>query len=251
MATNTHKPPQGNPGDIMNWPMLKIEYRTDADAIAKLLPPGFVVGKEPLVYLTVYNYPVMDVPEYGAVMAVAADFNGIEGQYTLGYAIDQEDAVYVSREHWGQPKYLANIAFFRLMGDITAKVTHAGHTFIEFNGSVANTDGPGGEIEINEWWVKSSRAISMEPMKYDYPPEVIRVYQKYKTAFRQTVKGELILRESAADPLAQRLPVREVVDKYLWTPDFLDRDITRAGALDPEAFWPFAETIGGTRFPAN
>lgn len=248
---STAKAPQGNPGDIMNWPMLKMEYRTDAAAISSLLPPGFTVGADPIVYLTVYNYPVMDVPEYGAVIAVAADYNGMVGQYALGYAIDQENAVYVSREHWGQPKYLADISYYRLMGDVSAKVTHARHTFIEFNGSVSKTDGPGDEIEINEWWVKCVRDVSMEPMKYDFPPEVIRVYQKYKTAFRQTLKGELILRESADDPLAQRLPVREVVDTYLWTPDFLDRNITKAGKLDPEGFWPFAETIGGTRFPVS
>ncbi|NND83099.1 MAG: acetoacetate decarboxylase family protein [Gammaproteobacteria bacterium] len=247
----THKAPQGNPGDIMNWPMLKIEYRTDSDAIAKLLPPGFTVGKDPIVYLTVYNYPVMDVPEYGCTMMVAADYDGIEGQYALGYAIDQEDAVYVSREHWGQPKYLADIKYHRLMADVSARVIHHGHTFIEYNGSVSKTDGPGEEFELNEWWVKSVRDVSMEPGKFEFPPQVVRVYQKYKTAFRQTLKGELILRESASDPIAQCLPVKEVVDAYLWTPDFLDRSITKAGELDAEAFWPFAETIGGTRFPAN
>ena len=244
------KPPQGNPGEIMNWPMLKIEYRTDAEAIAKQLPPGFTVGKDPIVTLTVYNYPVMDVPEYGCTIMVAADYDGIEGQYALAYAIDQEDAVYPSREHWGQPKYLADIEYFRFMGDIKAKVKHAGHTFIEFNGAISKTDGPGEEFELNEWWVKSVRDVSMEPGSFDYPPQVVRVYQKYKTAFRQTLKGELILRDSAADPIASRLPVREVVDTYLWTPDFLDRSISKAGALDPVAFWPFAETIGGTRFPA-
>lgn len=247
----TFKAPQGNPGDIMNWPMLKIEYRTDSEAIAKLLPPGFTVGKDPKVYLTVYNYPVMDVPEYGCTIMVAADYDGMEGQYALGYAIDQEDAVYPSREHWGQPKYLADIDYFRLMGDITAKVKHAGHTFIEYNGSIAKTDGPGDEFEINEWWIKSVRAVSMEPGKFEFPPQVVRVYQKYKTAFRQSLKGELILRESAADPVAQRLPMREMVDAYLWTPDFLDRSITKAGELDAEGFWPYAETVGGTRFPAN
>ena len=159
-------------------------------------------------------------------------------------------AIYPSREHWGQPKYLADIAYYRLMGDVSARVTHAGHTFIAFNGAVSKTDGPGGEIEINEWWIKNVRHVSMEPLRYDYPPEVVRVYQKYTTAFRQTLKGDLILRESAADPLAQRLPVRQLVDTYLWTPDFLERNITKAGKLDPESFWPFAETIGGTRFPA-
>ena len=37
--TNESGAPQGNPGDIVNWPMLKIVYRTDPEAIAKLLPP--------------------------------------------------------------------------------------------------------------------------------------------------------------------------------------------------------------------
>ncbi|MGI9323543.1 MAG: acetoacetate decarboxylase family protein, partial [Pseudomonadales bacterium] len=162
--------PLGSPGDILNWPMLKIEYRTDAAAIAKLLPPGFTVGKEPIVYLTVYSFPVLNEPEYGCVITVAADYDGVEGQYALSYAIDQEDAIYVSREHWGQPKFLADITYFRLMDNIIARVTHAGHTFLEYTGAVASTEGPGDEFEINEWWVKSARDVSMAEGKFDYPP---------------------------------------------------------------------------------
>ena len=63
--TDTPQAPQGNPGDIINWPMLKVHYRTDPEAIAALLPPGITVGSEPNVNLTVYNFPVPDVPEYG------------------------------------------------------------------------------------------------------------------------------------------------------------------------------------------
>ena len=243
--------PMGNPGDILGWPMLKIEYRTDPKAIAAQLPPGFTPGKSATVFLTVYNFPVLNEPEYGCVINVAADYAGQEGQYALAYAITQEDAIYTSREHWGQPKYLAAISYFRLMDSIVAKVTHAGHTFLEYQGQVASTDGPGDEFELNEWWVKYARDVSMAPEKYDQPPEVLKVYQKYKTAFRQTLKGELVLRESPHDPLAQRLPVKEVTDAYLWTPEFLAREITKVGKLDPKGFWPFANTVGGSRFPAE
>lgn len=243
--------PMGNPGDILGWPMLKIEYRTEAAAIGKQLPPGFTVGKEPTVFLTVYNFPVLNEPEYGCVIAVAADYQGTEGQYALAYAIDQEDAIYTSREHWGQPKYLADIGYFRLMDSIVAKVTHAGHTFLEYRGQVASTEGPGEEFELNEWWVKYARDVSMAEGQYDQPPEVVKVYQKYRTAFRQTLKGELRLRESPHDPLAQRLPVKKVTDAYLWWPEFLAREITKAGKLDAQKFWPFAQTVGGSRFPAE
>ena len=47
--TDTPQAPQGNPGDIINWPMLKVHYRTDPEAIAALLPPGITVGSEPNV----------------------------------------------------------------------------------------------------------------------------------------------------------------------------------------------------------
>ncbi len=241
--------PQGNTGDILNWPMLKMQYRTDREAIAKLLPPGITAGADPIVYLTIYNFPVMNEPEYGCVMTVAADFDGIEGEYALGYAIDQESAVYVSREHWGQPKYLADTKYFRMLDHVEASCTHAGHTFVEFSGNVASTDEPGEVFETNEWWIKVARAVGMGMNEYDYPPHVVRVRAKYRTAYRQTLNGEIVLRESPMDPLAQRLPMREQVDAYLWWPEFLDREITTAGALDPEGFFPFANTIGGTRFP--
>ncbi len=63
--SNESGAPQGNPGDIVNWPMLKIVYRTDPDKIAALLPPGIEPGPNPNVNLTIYNFPVPDEPEYG------------------------------------------------------------------------------------------------------------------------------------------------------------------------------------------
>ena len=36
--------PQISPGEIANWPLLKIVYRTDLDKIADLLPPGIDPG---------------------------------------------------------------------------------------------------------------------------------------------------------------------------------------------------------------
>ena len=100
--------PQGIPGDNLNWPMLKIDYLTDPDKLAALLPPGLSPTSSPEVRLTLYNFPVNNEPELGLVMNVAAAYDGVEGEYSLGYAIDQEQAVYISREHWGQPKYLAS-----------------------------------------------------------------------------------------------------------------------------------------------
>ena len=114
--------PQGNPGDILNWPMLKITYRTDPEKIAALLPPGIEPGAEPNVNLTIYNFPVQGEPEFGLVINVVAKYNGIEGEYTICLGIDQESAIYISQERWGQPKYYAETQYYRLMDYVSARV---------------------------------------------------------------------------------------------------------------------------------
>ena len=114
--------PQGNPGDIVNWPMLKIVYRTDPDKIAALLPPGISPGSNPNVNLTIYNFPVPDEPEYGIVTSVDADFDGVAGEFTLGYGIDQESAIFVSQETNGQPKYPCTTEFYRLGPQVKARI---------------------------------------------------------------------------------------------------------------------------------
>ena len=87
--SNASGAPQGNPGDIVNWPMLKIHYRTDPECIAALLPPGIEPGAEPNVNLTFYNFPVPDEPEYGIVTTVNADYAGTAGEFTIGYGIGE------------------------------------------------------------------------------------------------------------------------------------------------------------------
>ena len=148
--TDTPQAPQGNTGDIINWPMLKVHYRTDPEAIAALLPPGITVGAEPNVNLTIYNFPVPDVPEYGIVTTVNADFNGVQGEYTLGYGIDQESAIFISQETNGQPKYPAEVDYHRIGPMVRARCIHQGYTFVAFEGMSEGPAGPQPEWEQNE-----------------------------------------------------------------------------------------------------
>ena len=54
--------PSTSPGEISQWPMLKILYRTDPAKIAELLPPGIETGDTSNVTLTIYNLPVNEQP---------------------------------------------------------------------------------------------------------------------------------------------------------------------------------------------
>ena len=243
--------PQGNPGDILNWPILKIDYRTDADKLAALLPPGIEPAAEPNVHLSIYNFPVPDVPEYGIFMTVDADYRGITGAYTLGYGIDQESAIFISRDMNGQPKFPCEIDYYRLGDRVTARCTHQGYTFVEFEGQSMGPSELPPNHEENEWWVKVSRAVGGAEKAYDFPPHVVRVKSNYATAHVEQVDGRLELLESKWDPIASLLPIREYAGARLCWYQFLGREITLEGELDLDAFWPHVDTIGGSRWPGS
>ncbi len=124
--------PQSNPGEISNWPILKIQYRTDADRIAALLPPGIEPSERSYVSMNIYNLPVPDEPEYGILIMVDADYRDMQGFYTLAYGIDQESAIFISREMNGQPKYPSETSYYRMGNRVTARCSHQGYTFVEF-----------------------------------------------------------------------------------------------------------------------
>ncbi|MDQ1431844.1 MAG: acetoacetate decarboxylase [Actinomycetota bacterium] len=246
------KAPLIRPGDIANWPLLKVVYRTDADRIAELLPPGIEPGRNPYVHVNIYNVPVKGEPEYGVSTKVEANYDGMEGYYGIGLGIDQESAIFISQELNGQPKFPCSIVYFRQDDTVVARCTHQGYTFLEFRGQVTGVvDDPSGEYAENDWWIKSSRAVGGVEKRYDFPPTVVRVASVSDTAYRETVDGVLVLRDSPWDPYTDLLPLREQVSADLVTPIHKSREITVAGKLDPDAFWPYADTIGGSRWPGD
>jgi len=240
--------PKFNGGEIGGWPMLKIQYLTDPAGIAKLLPPGIEPGAEPKVYVTFYNVPIDNAPEFGAVVSVAAKANGVEGEYTILFGITQEEPVILCQELWGQPKYLAQVNYFRFGDTVEAKVSHQGYTFMEFKGSVkGQIDIP--EHDTNDFWVKKMRGGDyMNPTAWAYPPHLIHIKGRFGTTYAEKVEGKLSLRESPWDPMSEILPIRSPINAYLWTPTFLDRSINVAGPLYADKFLPYADTISGSRW---
>ncbi len=240
------------PGEVAGQPKLQVRYRTDADAIAALLPPGLVLEADPVVTVGVYCVPVLGEPEHGVSVRVPATFEGVAGQYPLGIGIDQEAAIFASRERNGQPKYPCSVRLFRLGDRVEASATHQGHTFASFTGTIGDAvvhdDAP--EVTEHEWWIKAVRAVGGGP-GFDYPPHVVGVRTVGRTWRREPLDGELVLRSSPWDPVADLLPLREQLSAELVHTRFSARDIAVAGPLDPEGFAPFADTIGGSRWPGT
>lgn len=250
-ATDATDAPMSRPGEVAGWPKLVITYTTDPDNIAPLLPPG-LKQLDPIVTVAFYCVPVLGEPEHGVSVKVPAAWNGVEGQYSLGLGIDQEAAVHISGETNGQPKFLCDITYFRLGDTVSARATHQGYTFVEFSGRVVGVaerrDGP---VTEHEWWTKYSRAIGGADRAYDFPPHVVDVATTFEPRHVEDVDGAIVLRDSPWDPIARYLPVVDAGTARLVTQQPTARIITNAGPLDPDAFWPFADVIGGSRWPGD
>jgi len=240
-----------NPGDILGWPNLRIQYATDPGKLAALLPPGLEPSDTANVHLNIYCIPVPDEPEFGVVIDVDADYRGQKGKYCLGYGIDQESAIYISKDMNGQPKFPCEIDYFRLGDSVRARCTHQGYTFLEYTGkSTGAAELPAEEHDF-QWWIKVSRAVGGAEKAYDIEPHVVSVESRSQPVHRETVVGELRLLESPWDPIAERLPMAGEATAYLNTAKPIQRAITRAGKLDPDGFWPFVDTIGSSRWPGT
>lgn len=244
--------PMTRPGEVAGRPKLVLRYPTDAQRLADLLPPGLTPTGEAVVQIGIYCVPVNGEPEYGVSTKVPARFDAMEGQYCLGIGIDQESAIFISRETNGQPKFPCAVRFFRLGDDVHASCTHQGHTFLTFEGSVSGSPPPSGEeFEENEWWIKVSRAVGGREKAYDFPPHVVRVRSAGVVTHTESLDGDLVLGDSPWDPYTELLPMVGPATAELVTTRHTAREITLAGPLDPDAFWPHADTIGGSRWPGD
>jgi hypothetical protein len=67
----------------------------------------------------------------------------------------------------------------------------------------------------------------------------------------ELLDGDLVLRDSDWDPYTRLLPMAGPATAELVTTRHLARDISVAGPLDPDGFAPFADTIGGSRWPGR
>jgi hypothetical protein len=105
--------------------------------------------------------------------------------------------------------------------------------------------------EENEWWIKVSRAVGGVEKSYDFPPHVVRVRTTNQELHAEALDGVLTLRDSPWDPYTELLPMREQLSASLVTSRQPSREITLASPLDPVAFWPHADTIGGSRWPGE
>ena len=185
-------------------------YETDPDVIAAVLPPPLEPPDEPLARLTIATVDMNKpgIPVFGAgTVAVMAQHEGTVGDYALVMPMSTEQSVIGGRETFGEPKKIADVTLERDDDTVTGRITRLGTTFAEVNGRVVETLPNPPDGRRTSFYFKFLPAP--DGKGFDAEPSLVYCYRDETTRTLERVDGEILLRESRFDPVAD-IPVRAI-----------------------------------------
>lgn len=107
-----------------NADLLVIEYQTDPEAAARLLPEGVELDEPALAGLAFANYPESTLGPYGELLLyLHARYRGVKVQYAVRFYVTTDVAMAAGREQAGIPKKMGTIRF-----EVGAEAPRAGTT---------------------------------------------------------------------------------------------------------------------------
>ncbi len=183
-------------------------YRTDPEAVAAVLPPPLEATGDPLVKVTIATVDIAGLPTFGAgSFSVAARHEGTDGFYALFMPMTTEQSVIGGRETFGEPKKLGQVSLSVEGEAVSGTVTRMGTTVIEVRGQRA------GQLELPPEETRTDFYFKALPAPdgkgFDWDPSLVYCYRTERTRALEAVEGEVILRESRFDPVAD-LPVHRL-----------------------------------------
>lgn len=190
-------------------------YETDPGLIEQVLPPPLRATGRPIVKVSVATVDLdrPGVPVFGAgTFGVECTHGDITGFYPLLMPMTTEQSVIGGRETFGEPKKLAQITLARDGASIVGTVARLGTTIIELRGTVTGEVDPPEPNERTDFYLKFLRDPGA--LGFDADPRLVHCHRAETTRKRELVDGQIWLRESQFDPVAD-LPVRRILEMHL------------------------------------
>ncbi|MFG2722496.1 acetoacetate decarboxylase family protein [Streptomyces sp. NPDC048416] len=184
-------------------------WESDPDAVAAVLPPPLKPAERPLVRANISKVDLPGYPLGAGSVAVAAVHDGQEGWYPLVMPMTHERALIGGREVFGEPKKLGEVVVERDGLVVRASLARHGIAFVEVRGAV---DGPlplPGPTRKTDFYFKFLPAVDGDG--FDAGPVLVHCVRNEKVRTLEKITGDVVLRESMYDPVAD-LPVRRVVE---------------------------------------
>jgi acetoacetate decarboxylase len=192
-------------------------FETDPAIVKALLPKPLEPCDEPRGQLTASQVTIhvnadLQIEIGSAIFGVDARYDGQRGLYLLTMPMTTEAAVVGGRETYGEPKKIAEIGFElgeAKRGDaLRATVTRMGIPYMEVAGTVGEELGARTFSEY-AWCFKASPSCEPDRM-LDHDPLLVRLEWKHTQTRAARMEGEISLRDSPFDPVAD-VPIRRVL----------------------------------------
>ncbi|MGP3978793.1 acetoacetate decarboxylase family protein [Streptomyces sp. 8N114] len=185
-------------------------WETDPDVVAAVLPPPLEPAERPLVRANISQVDLPGYPLGAGSVAVAARHSGADGWYPLVMPMTHERALIGGREVFGEPKKLGEVTIERSPdGSLRARLARHGITFVEVTGTVGPALPPPEPGEKLDFYFKFLPGV--DGTGFDIDPVLVHCLRHEKVRKLESVTGEVVLRESPYDPVAD-LPVRRLVE---------------------------------------
>jgi acetoacetate decarboxylase len=184
-------------------------WESDPDAVAAVLPPPLGPTERPLVRAGISKVDLPGYPLGAGSVAVAALHDGREGWYPLVMPMTHERALIGGREVFGEPKKLGEVTVERDGLVVRAVLARHGIAFVEVRGAVDGLLPLPEPAEKLDFYFKFLPAV--DGQCFDAEPVLVHCTRNEKFRRLEKLTGDVVLRESMYDPVAD-LPVRRVVE---------------------------------------
>jgi acetoacetate decarboxylase len=195
-------------GEIWSQALTAV-YETDADVIAAVLPRPLERPAEPLARLTITTVAMPGGYTFGAgYFAVRAAHDGIQGEYPLLMPMTTEQATVGGRETFGEPKKIGEVRATRDGDVVDGVIARMGFTLAEIHGRVTERLTPPSERTKTDFYFKFLPAP--DGNGFDSDPALVHCHKREKVRLLERVEGDLVLKDSPLDPIAD-IPVHRIV----------------------------------------
>jgi acetoacetate decarboxylase len=160
------------------------------------------------VHVNICSVEMESGAKFGAAnFTVRARHGRTEGEYSLALPMTTEQSVVGGRETWGEPKKLAAIDVTRSGSYARATVTRQGVTYLELVGKVLERLPAPPPKQTLDFYFKF--LINPDGKGFDSDPALVYCRRNYEIRSCERMEGEVILRESPFDPVAD-FPIRRI-----------------------------------------
>lgn len=193
---------------FVNGEMLSVDFLTDPEVVAQILPPPLTPSDTPALNAMVGRWQSNCVGDFsGGAIYVEACHGDVTGRYVLSMWMDGDVPTIYGRDLFGEPKKLAESRLHRSGDRSTAWLQRGGVRLMELSADLAEDRGRSetGGVNFNFKARPSADGIGLEE-------DAILTMATFETIIRvhKVGTGSLTLRGTVHDPV-DTLPIRSIV----------------------------------------